>query len=47
MVDVVESVRVMEANEDAFIDRWRTFVKDVNWRLAKQHRGVVVKSLGD
>lgn len=47
MVDVVESVRLMESFESAFIARWRAFVQDVRSRILPAHAGRLVKSLGD
>lgn len=47
VVDVVESVRLMEQNEAGFIDRWRRFVHDVRTEVLPKHGGRMVKSLGD
>jgi len=47
VVDVVESVRLMQANEAGVIDRWRRFVNLVRTQLLPAHGGRMVKSLGD
>jgi len=47
VVDVVESVRLMQANEADVIDRWRRFVNEVRTRVLPSHGGRLVKSLGD
>ncbi len=47
VVDVVESVRLMQANETDIIDRWRRFVADVRADLLPRCGGRLVKSLGD
>jgi adenylate cyclase len=47
VMDVVESVRLMEQDEDEFVQRWRQFVNDVDSRLLPLHRGRLVKSMGD
>lgn len=47
VVDVVESVRLMQANEADVIHRWRQYVNEVRLRLLLQHGGRMVKSLGD
>ena len=47
IVDVVESVRLMQANEADFISRWRGFVADVRAELLPNCGGRMVKSLGD
>jgi len=47
VVDVVESVRLMQANEADFIDRWRRFVNEVRTQVLPAHGGRLVKSLGD
>ena len=46
VVDVVESVRLMEQDEQAFIQRWQRFVAFVQQRLAHES-GRLHKSLGD
>jgi class 3 adenylate cyclase/tetratricopeptide (TPR) repeat protein len=47
VVDVVESVRLMEQDEDDTIRRWQAFVGEVVTRLLPQSGGRLVKSLGD
>jgi adenylate cyclase len=47
VVDVVESVRLMQADEADVIDRLRRFVNEVRSRLLPAHGGRLVKSLGD
>ena len=47
VVDVVESVRLMQADETGFIDRWREFLADVQAEFLHQFDGRLVKSLGD
>ncbi len=47
VVDVVESVRLMQEDEAGFIDRWRRFVHDVRTTVLPEHGGRMVKSLGD
>ena len=46
VVDMVESVRLMQAHEDDTIERWRRFVGDAR-QLVSRYGGRVVKSLGD
>ena len=47
VVDVVESVRLMQEDEAGFIDRWRRFVHHVRTELLPMYGGRLVKSLGD
>jgi adenylate cyclase len=47
IVDVVESVRLMQFHEDDVIERWRGFVKEVRDELLPSRGGRLVKSLGD
>lgn len=47
VVDVVESVRLMQADEAGVIDRWRRFVNEVRTEVLPAHGGRLVKSLGD
>ena len=47
VVDVVESVRLMQEDESGFIDRWRRFVHEVRTEVLPVHGGRMVKSLGD
>ncbi len=47
VVDVVESVRLMQEDEAGFIDRWRRFVHEARTEVLPKHGGRLVKSLGD
>ncbi len=47
VLDVVESVRIMEADEAGFIGRWRRFVRQVREDVLQAHGGAIRKSLGD
>ena len=47
VVDVVESVRLMQEHEDDVIDRWRRFVAEVRDEVLPKYGGHMVKSLGD
>jgi adenylate cyclase len=47
VMDVVESVRLMEADEDGFVQRWQQLVQQVEQRILPLHGGRIVKSLGD
>jgi adenylate cyclase len=47
VVDVVESVRLMQAHEADVIDRWRRFVNEVRTQVLPAQGGRLVKSLGD
>ncbi len=46
-MDLVESVRLMAANELAVVDHWRGFVRHATTQVLPQHQGRMVKSLGD
>lgn len=46
-VDVVESVRLIQANEVDVIRRWRNFVYDVRDHVLPSRGGRLVRSLGD
>jgi adenylate cyclase len=46
VMDVVESVRLMEQDEDDFVQRWQRLVGHVE-ALLPEHGGRIVKSLGD
>ena len=46
VLDVVESVRLMEADENGFIQRWQQ-IRERTKQLLQQHDGRIVKSLGD
>ena len=47
VMDVVESVRLMEQNEDDFVARWQLLVGQAESQLLPLHGGRMVKSLGD
>ena len=47
VVDMVESVRLIEQDEEGTVRRWQAFVGEVVSRLLPQHGGRLVKSLGD
>jgi len=47
VVDLVESVRLMQAYEADVIDRWRRFVAEVRQAVLPRHEGRLVKHLGD
>ena len=47
VVDLVESVRLMQSDETEVIRRWRQFVAEVSRLLREQYGGRVVKHLGD
>jgi class 3 adenylate cyclase len=47
VADVVESVRLMQADESGTVQRWRSFVDHVLHKLLPGHDGRLVKSLGD
>lgn len=47
LVDVVESVRLIEQDEVNAVARWLALVDDVKARILPECRGRVVKSLGD
>lgn len=47
VVDVVESVRLMQVDEADVINRWRRVVNEVRSKLLPAHGGRLVKSLGD
>lgn len=47
VMDVVESVRIMEQDQDGFIRRWQELVEEAEHRVLPQHGGRIVKSLGD
>jgi adenylate cyclase len=46
-VDVVESVRLMEEDEQGTIERWQAIVNYIANQLMPKHGGRLVKSLGD
>ncbi|MDN8611946.1 adenylate/guanylate cyclase domain-containing protein [Variovorax ginsengisoli] len=47
VVDVVESVRLIQEDEGGAIQRWRTYSAEVADRLVPAYGGRLVKSLGD
>ena len=47
IVDVVESVRLMEAHEEDLIALWQGFVRHVQAQVLPRYGGTLVKSLGD
>src|SRR5687767_8626327 len=47
VMDVVESVRIMEQNEHDFVRRWQQLVQQAEQQTLPLHGGRIVKSLGD
>ena len=47
LVDLVESVRLMQEHEASAVRRWAEFVHVVITKILSRYRGVLVKSLGD
>ncbi len=47
VLDVVESVRLMEQDEDECVQRWHRLVAQTEHQLLPLHGGRLVKSLGD
>jgi adenylate cyclase len=47
LVDLVESVRLMQEHEASAVRRWADFVHVVITKILSRYRGVLVKSLGD
>lgn len=47
VVDIVESVRLMQTHEADVIDRWLRYVNEVRSEVLPGNRGSMVKSLGD
>jgi adenylate cyclase len=47
VVDMVESVRLLEVSESDVIDRWRRFVMEMSAEVLPSRHGRMVKSLGD
>ena len=47
VIDLVESVRLMQLNETGVIARWRGLVRQASKTIIPSHRGRLVKSLGD
>lgn len=47
VMDVVESVRLMEQDEHDFVQRWQQLVQQAEQQILPLHGGRIVKSLGD
>ncbi|MDO9401104.1 MAG: tetratricopeptide repeat protein [Polaromonas sp.] len=47
VMDVVESVRMMEQDQDDFVRRWQQLVAQAGQQVLPLHGGRIVKSLGD
>lgn len=47
VMDVVESVRIMEQDQDDFVRRWQQLVEEAEQNVLPLHGGRIVKSLGD
>src|SRR6187402_2364141 len=47
VMDVVESVRIMEQDQDGFVRRWQQLVQQAEQQILPLHDGRIVKSLGD
>src|SRR2546428_5265252 len=47
VMDVVESVRLMELDQDGFVQRWQQLVLQAEQHILPLHGGRIVKSLGD
>ncbi|MEP6771972.1 MAG: tetratricopeptide repeat protein [Polaromonas sp.] len=47
VMDVVESVRIMEHDQDDFVRRWQQLVQHAEQQVLSLHGGRIVKSLGD
>ena len=47
VMDVVESVRIMEQDQDGFVRRWQQLVEETEQNVLPLHGGRLVKSLGD
>jgi TolB-like protein len=47
VMDVVESVRIMEQDQDGFVRRWQKLVEHAEQQVLPLHGGRIVKSLGD
>ncbi|MDI1338896.1 adenylate/guanylate cyclase domain-containing protein [Polaromonas sp.] len=47
VMDVVESVRIMEQDQDGFVRRWQQLVEEAEQNVLPRHGGRIVKSLGD
>ena len=47
VIDLVESVRLMSADESGTVSRWHSFVRHAQDQTVPTHQGRLVKSLGD
>jgi adenylate cyclase len=47
LVDLVESVRLMQEREASTVRRWADFVRVATSEILPSHQGILVKSLGD
>jgi len=47
VVDLVESVRLMDLEEEGTVQRWQSFVAGVNGKCLPPYGGRLVKSTGD
>lgn len=47
VMDVVESVRIMEQDQDGFVRQWQQLVQQAEQQILPLHGGRIVKSLGD
>jgi class 3 adenylate cyclase len=47
VMDVVESVRLMEQDQDNFVRRWQQLVWHAEQEILPRHGGYIVKSMGD
>src|SRR5687767_10096744 len=47
VLDVVEPQRLMERDEQDYIERWRKFIHAIREQVLPRHEGHVHKSLGD
>ena len=47
VIDLVESVRLMQLDESGVIQRWQAFSAEIQDRILPRHEGRLVKNLGD
>jgi adenylate cyclase len=47
VLDVVQSVRLMEQDQDSFVERWQQLVQHLEQKILPLQGGRIVKSLGD
>lgn len=47
VLDVVQSVRLMEQDQDSFVERWQQLVRHLEQKILQLQGGRIVKSLGD